>query len=285
MPAESKAKVIERNRAPRVQIAYDVETYGSPTTIELPFVMGVMADLAGTSQTKEASKSVQDRAFVETDANRFPKFMEALAPRVKARVTNTLPQAEGKEREQELPIDLTFTRMSDFAPDKIAEQVPQLAEILKMRRQLEELLGFMDGRVDAEKRIAQLLNNEPLLAKIASQAMARRRPGRGVAMAEEQKSTAVSETETINLDEYSDLLEKDFRVKKDDSERLQQLVRNLALAAQSRSDTTTISSNAIKSIKSLISGIDKMLTEQVNEILHRPRSGKWRAHGVACGTS
>jgi type VI secretion system protein ImpB len=98
--------------------------------------------------------------------------MEALAPRVKARVKNTLPQAEGKERDEELAVDLTFTNMGDFAPDRIAEQVPQLAEILKMRRQLVELLGFMDGRVDAEKRIAQLLNNEPLLGKIASQAIA-----------------------------------------------------------------------------------------------------------------
>ncbi len=171
MPAESKAKVIERNRAPRVQIAYDVEHYGSPTTIELPFVMGVLADLSGASQTKEALKSVQDRSFVETDANRFPRFMEALGPRVKARVKNTLPQAEGAEREEELFVDLTFTKMGDFAPDKIAEQVPQLAEILKMRRQLVELLGFMDGRVDAEKRIAQLLNNEPLLGQIANQAL------------------------------------------------------------------------------------------------------------------
>ncbi len=168
---ESKAKVIERNRAPRVQIAYDVEHYGSPTTIELPFVMGVMADLSGASQTREAQKTVLDRAFVDTDANRFPRFMEALGPRVKARVKNTLPQAEGQERDEELAIDLTFSKMGDFAPDKIAEQVPQLAELLKMRRQLEELLGFMDGRVDAEKRIAKLLNNEPLLARIASEAM------------------------------------------------------------------------------------------------------------------
>lgn len=169
---ESKSKVIERNRAPRVQIAYDVEHYGSPTTIELPFVMGVMADLAGASETREAQKSVQDRTFVETDSNRFPKFMEALGPRVKARVKNRLPQAEGEERDEELAIDLTFSSMGDFAPDKIAEQVPQLAEILRMRRQLVELLGFMDGRVDAEKRIAQLLNNEPLLGQIASQAIA-----------------------------------------------------------------------------------------------------------------
>ena len=169
--AESKAKVIERNRAPRVQIAYDVEHYGSPTTIELPFVMGVMAELAGASQTKEAQKTLLERGFVETDAGRFPKFMEALGPRVKARVKNVLPQAEGKERDEELPVDLTFNNMGDFAPDRIAEQVPQIAEILKMRRQLEELLGFMDGRVDAEKRIAQMLNNEPLIAQIADQAM------------------------------------------------------------------------------------------------------------------
>jgi type VI secretion system protein ImpB len=169
--SETKAKVIERNRAPRVQIAYEVETYGSPTTIELPFVMGVMADLAGASQTSEAQKSVRDRAFVETDANRFGRFMEALSPRVKCRVKNTLPQPPGEERDEELAIDLTFTSMADFAPDRIAEQVPQIAELLRMRRQLEELLGFMDGRVDAEKRIAQLLNNEPLLGKIADQAI------------------------------------------------------------------------------------------------------------------
>ncbi len=169
--SESKAKVIERNRAPRVQIAYDVEHYGSPTTIELPFVMGVMADLAGASETPEAKKSVLDRSFVETDAGRFGRFMEALGPRVKARVKNTLPQPEGEEGDEELGIDLTFTSIGDFAPDKIAAQVPQLAEILRMRRQLEELLGFMGGRADAEKRIAQLLNNEPLLGQIASQAM------------------------------------------------------------------------------------------------------------------
>ncbi|MDX8352707.1 type VI secretion system contractile sheath small subunit [Cognatiyoonia sp. IB215182] len=169
--ADSKQKVIERNRAPRVQIAYDVEHYGSPTTIELPFVMGVMADLAGKSETPEAQKPLGEREFVETDAGRFPKFMEALSPRVKARVPNKLPSADGEDAEEELFVDLTFKSMSDFAPDKVAEQVPALAELLKMRQQLEELLGYMDGKVDAEKRIAQLLSNEPLLAEAAEAAM------------------------------------------------------------------------------------------------------------------
>lgn len=169
--SESKSKVIERNRAPRVQIAYDVEHYGSPTTIELPFVMGVMGDFAGESETAEARKSVNDRAFVETDAGRFNKFMEALGPRVKARVPNTLPAVEGEEKDEEMFVDLTFNQMGDFSPDKVAEQVPALNELLKMRGQLEELLSFMDGKVDAEKRIAQLLSNEPLLAQAAEEAM------------------------------------------------------------------------------------------------------------------
>ena len=169
--SESKAKVIERNRAPRVQIAYDVEHYGSPTTIELPFVMGVMADLAGSSETKEAQKTPADRNFVEVDAGRFNKFMEALSPRVKARVANTLPGKEGEAADDEMFVDLSFKSMGDFAPDKVAEQVPALAELLAMRKQLEELLSYMDGKVNAEKRIAQLLQNEPLLQQVATEAM------------------------------------------------------------------------------------------------------------------
>ena len=169
--SESKAKVLESNRAPRGPIAYAGEHYGSPTTIELPFVMGVMADLAGSSETREAQKTPADRAFVEVDAGRFPKFMEALSPRVKARVKNTLPAAEGAEADEEMFVDLSFKTMGDFTPDKVAEQVPALAELLKMRRQLEELLGYMDGKVNAEKRIAQLLQNEPLLMQVADEAM------------------------------------------------------------------------------------------------------------------
>ncbi|GAB1362372.1 type VI secretion system contractile sheath small subunit [Rhodobacter sp.] len=169
--SESKAKVIERNRAPRVQIAYDVEHYGSPTTIELPFVMGVMADLAGSSESKEAQKTPNDRTFVEVDAGRFSKYMEALSPRVKARVKNTLPGKEGQEADEEMFVDLSFKSMGDFSPDKVAEQVPALAELLAMRKQLEELLSYMDGKVNAEKRIAQLLQNEPLLQQVASEAM------------------------------------------------------------------------------------------------------------------
>ena len=86
------------------------------------------------------------------------------------RAVGVLPAKDGAA-DEEMLVDLSFKHMSDFTPDKVAEQVPALAELLKMRRQLEELLGYMDGKVNAEKRIAQLLQNEPLLMQVADEAM------------------------------------------------------------------------------------------------------------------
>ena len=101
-----------------------------------------------------------------------------------------------------------------------------------------------------------------------------------MAEAKEQGAAGAAEAEAIDLGEFSELLERDFRVREDEGDKLQALVRNLAVAARERSGTATISGNAIKSIKSLIAGIDAMLTEQMNEILHCPEvreiEGTWR---------
>lgn len=101
-------------------------------------------------------------------------------------------------------------------------------------------------------------------------------------MAEQEKqgSATAADAEAIDLGEFSDLLEKDFRVKDDQSQKLQKLVQNLALAAQDRAGSATISGNAMKSIKNLIAGIDSLLTTQMNEIMHAPEvremEGTWR---------
>lgn len=101
-----------------------------------------------------------------------------------------------------------------------------------------------------------------------------------MADAKEQAGGAAAEAEALDLGEFSELLEKDFRVKETESDKLKSLVSNLALAAQERSGSATISSNAVKSIKSLIAGIDSLLTEQMNEVLHAPElrelEGTWR---------
>jgi type VI secretion system protein ImpB len=121
MAKESSQKFIARNRAPRVQIEYDVELYGSEKKIHLPFVMGVMADLAG--KPEEALPAVADRKFMEFDVDNFDDRMKAMKPRVAFRVDNTLT-GEGQ-----LNVDLTFDSMDDFSPAAGAHPAEQPGDL------------------------------------------------------------------------------------------------------------------------------------------------------------
>ncbi|CDG17736.1 MULTISPECIES: type VI secretion system contractile sheath small subunit [Xenorhabdus] len=155
----SGQKFIARNRAPRVQIEYDVELYGSEKAVQLPFVMGVMADLAG--KPVEALPDVNDRKFLEIDIDNFDERMSSIKPRAAFQVENTLT-GDGK-----LNIDLTFENMEDFQPDAIAKKVEPLAQLLEARTQLANLLSYMDGKNGAEKLIAEILQNPALLKSLA----------------------------------------------------------------------------------------------------------------------
>ena len=135
--AESSQKFIARNRAPRVQIEYDVELYGAEKTVQLPFVMGVMSDLAGKSEVEQPA--VADRKFLEIDVDNFDDRMKSMAPRVAFTVPNTLT-GEGN-----LAVDITFESMDDFTPAAIAAKVEPLKELLDARTQLSNLMTYMDG--------------------------------------------------------------------------------------------------------------------------------------------
>lgn len=155
MAKQSSQKFIGRNRAPRVQIEYDVEIYGAEKKVKLPFVTGVMADLSG--QPAEALPPVAERRFVEFDIDNFNDRMKAIRPRVVARVPNTLT-GDGH-----LGIELVFESMDDFAPDAIARRVEPLRKLLEARQQLNNLLTYMDGKTDAEELISRLLADPTLL--------------------------------------------------------------------------------------------------------------------------
>src|SRR5215204_2053086 len=121
--AKSSQKFIARNRAPRVQIEYDVELYGAEKKIQLPFVMGVLADLSG--KPTEPLAPVADRKFLEIDVDNFDNRMKALKPRVAFQVPNTLT-GEGN-----LSVELTFESMDDFSPAAIAGKVDALSKLLE----------------------------------------------------------------------------------------------------------------------------------------------------------
>ena len=158
----SSQKFIARNRAPRVQIEYDVELYGAEKKVQLPFVMGVMSDLAGKSEVEQPS--VADRKFLEIDVDNFDSRMKAMKPRAAFSVPNTLT-GEGN-----LSVDLTFESMDDFSPAAIAEKVEPLKALLDARKELSNLMTYMDGKPGAEDLMAKVMADPALMQSLAAQA-------------------------------------------------------------------------------------------------------------------
>ena len=158
--AMSSQKFIARNRAPRVQIEYDVEVYGSQKKVQLPFVMGVMADLSG--KPADPLAPVSDRKFLEIDVDNFDSRLKAMKPRAAFRVPNTLT-GEG-----DLSVDITFESMDDFSPAAVARKVDSLNRLLQAREQLTNLMTYMDGKTGAEELIANVLNDPSLLQALAA---------------------------------------------------------------------------------------------------------------------
>jgi type VI secretion system protein ImpB len=157
---ESSQKFIARNRAPRVQIEYDLEVYGAQKKIQLPFVMGVMANLSG--KPAEALPGIADRKFLEIDVDNFDERLKAMKPRVAFRVPNTLT-GEG-----EISVDITFESMDDFSPAAVATKVDALSKLLQARQQLSNLLSYMDGKSGAEELLSRAVQDPSLLQALAA---------------------------------------------------------------------------------------------------------------------
>ncbi|HTV86867.1 MAG TPA: type VI secretion system contractile sheath small subunit [Dyella sp.] len=160
MAKQSSQKFIARNRAPRVQIEYDVEVYGAQKKVQVPFVMGVMSDLSGANNAD--LPAIEERKALEIDVDNFDNRMQAMKPRVSFAVPNTLT-GEGN-----LNVDITFENMDDFSPAAVARKVGAVAKLLEARTQLANLGTYLDGKAGAEKLIAQAINDPALLQSLAS---------------------------------------------------------------------------------------------------------------------
>jgi type VI secretion system protein ImpB len=156
----SGQKFIAKNRAPRVQIEYDVELYGSEKKVEIPFVMGVMGDLSGNPV--EPLAPLSERKIVEIDVDNFDKTLKAAKPRVQFSVPNTLT-GEGN-----LSVEIKFESMDDFSPQAIAKQTDGLKQLLEARTQLTNLMTYMDGKEGAEQLIAKVLADPALLESLSA---------------------------------------------------------------------------------------------------------------------
>jgi type VI secretion system protein ImpB len=158
--SNSGQKFISRNRKPRVHITYE-DPYDAEKLIELPFVMGVLADLSGNA-SEVAKPDMNDRPLLDIDMDNFDKRMAAIEPGLSMKVANKL----GEDSGEKLSVNVKFRKMEDFSPAAIARQIPATAKLLQAREQLSNLLRYMDGKVAAEDTLKKLLADPQLMAAL-----------------------------------------------------------------------------------------------------------------------
>jgi type VI secretion system protein ImpB len=159
--AESTQHKLDRVRAPRVHITYDVETGGAIEMKELPFVMGVLADLSG--QPVEPLPKLKERKFVEVTPDNFDDVLKSMRPHLAFKVENLL--AEDPDAGQ-LGVDLRFDSLDSFSPDQVAEQVPALKKLLELRTQLADLRGSLQGNDKLDEILQETLSSEEKLNQL-----------------------------------------------------------------------------------------------------------------------
>ena len=169
--SESVFEKKKRVRPPRVNITYEVETGGALVLKEIPFVMGVIADLSG--QPAEALPKLKDRKFVEIDRDNFDEVLKSAKPRLALRVDNTL-KGDGSE----LAVELNFEKLADFRPENVVKQVAPLAKLQDTRNQLKDLLGRLEGNDRLEELLNAISDNSAVRDKL-----------KGVLLADGEKKT------------------------------------------------------------------------------------------------
>ena len=164
MAQESLQKKLSRVRPPRVHITYDVEIGDAIEKRELPFVVGVLADLSGHVAKDRPLPHIRDRKFVEVDRDNFDKVRESIEPRLQLKVANRL-----SEDDSQLGVELKFHSMDEFEPAKVAGQVPAVRKLLEARRALANLRASLIGNEKAELLLQEVLGNTEKLQRITSE--------------------------------------------------------------------------------------------------------------------
>jgi type VI secretion system protein ImpB len=160
--AQGTQKKLERVRPPRVSITYEVETGGAIEMKELPFVMGVLADLSGNPA--QPLPRLKERKFVEVNPDNFDTVLKSAQPRLQFTTENKL-QPDGSK----IAVELKFESLDDFSPDKVAEQVKPLRELLELRTKLADLRGRLQGNDKLEEILQETINDAEAMRKLRAE--------------------------------------------------------------------------------------------------------------------
>lgn len=163
MPKESLQKKLNRVRPPRVHITYDVEIGDAIVKRDLPFVVGVLADLSGMPD--KPLPPIAKRKFVDIDRDNFNDVMKKIEPRLAFKVDNRLSEDDTK-----LNVELRFQSMDDFAPARIAEQITPLRRLLELRNSLANLRSSLIGNEKLDSLLQEMLQNHEKLQQAGAEA-------------------------------------------------------------------------------------------------------------------
>lgn len=157
--AESVHRKLERVRAPRVHITYEVETGGAIEMKELPFVMGVLGDFTG--HPSEEMARLKDRKFVEVTPDNFDDVLKNMKPHLNLSVENKLSEDGGK-----MGVDLKFESLDDFNPERVAQQIDPVKKLLELRQQLADLRGNLQTNEKLEDILQSTISDAEKLGKL-----------------------------------------------------------------------------------------------------------------------
>jgi type VI secretion system protein ImpB len=160
---ESLQHTLDRVRSPRVHITYDVEVGDAIEMKEIPFVVGVLADLSG--KPDEPLPKVKDRKFVEIDRDNFNQVLAGMKPRLAYRVDNKLT-----DDDSQMAVELRFSSLDDFHPEQVAQQVPPLRKLVEARQRLSDLLAKLDGNDKLDELLQEVLANTDSLEALGKAA-------------------------------------------------------------------------------------------------------------------
>jgi type VI secretion system protein ImpB len=158
--AESTQDKLKRVRPPRVHITYDVETGDAVEKKEIPFVVGVLSDLSG--EPKSQLPPLKERKYVEIDRDNFDEVLEGMRPRLAFKVENKIDESV----ESQIGVELTFNRLGDFHPEKLAEQIAPIRKLVETRKKLYNLMAKLDGNEKLEALLQEVISNTDKLEQI-----------------------------------------------------------------------------------------------------------------------
>ena len=276
MGKKSIQHTLDRVRAPRVHITYDVAIGDAIEKKEIPYVVGVLGDFSG--KPDEPLPKLQDRKFVEIDRDNFDNVLAGMMPRLVFRVDNKLA-----EDNSQISVELRFKSLDDFHPEQVAQQIDPVRKLLEERRKLSDLVNKLDGNDRLDELLQSVVSSTESLEKLAKEAEVeppKDKQNKGGLWRRGKKETQQATAQTAELKEVKGLLDhiiEEGRMAREETQKT--WARDLIgeLVAQIMEGTITVSKDTRAMINARISVIDHLVSKQLNEVLHHPDFQKLEA--------